>query len=410
LGTAKKKVSKVPLVKIPAIEVPFQRVAIDMVGPLPKTKKGNQYILVMCDYTTKCPEAVPLRSQDAEVVAEALMEIFTRVGVPREILSDQGTNFMSSLITELCRLISIRKLNTSPYHPEANGLVERFNGTLKRMVQVYAQDESGKWDKMLPYLLFAYREVPQETTEFSPFELLYGRYVRGPLAILRENLEEIESESQLQPSVLSYLLETRDLLARMADIVAENEEASKHDQKRYYDRKARQQSLKVGDKVLVLLPTNTKKLLAQWKGPVSVIEKVDPVDYKVQYDNGVRKVYHINMLKKWIERQDDNVVMSAVCQVESSDEDWIGNPLMHTRDTVEDVAISPNLESEQKGELQEVLEQFGSILTNVPGRTSVLKHKVITSSETPIHQRPYQIPHSLREEVRKELDAMLEVL
>lgn len=173
--------------------------------------------------------------QDAEVVAEALTEIFTRVGIPREILSYQGTNFMSSLITELCRLINVRKLNTTPYHPEANGLVERFNGTLKRMFQVYAQDEPAKWDKMLPYLLFAYREVPRETTGFSPLELLYGRYVRGPLAILRESLAENEGECQLQPSVLSYLLENRDRLAIMAYVVV-----GTCDQKRYYDRKARQ--------------------------------------------------------------------------------------------------------------------------------------------------------------------------
>ncbi|XP_056001664.1 uncharacterized protein LOC125669161 [Ostrea edulis] len=114
------------------------------------------------------------------------------------------------------------------------------------------------------------------------------------------------------------------------------------------------------------------------------------------------------MLKKWIERQDDNVVMSAVYQAETSDEDWIGNPLMHTRDTVKDVNISRKLNPEQTCELWEVLEQFDSILTHVPGRTNMLKHKLITTSETSIHQRPYQIPHSLRDEVRKELDAMLE--
>ena len=132
------------------------------------------------------------------------MEVFSRVGVPKEILSDQGTNFMSSLMSELCRLLSIRKLSTTPYHPQANGLVERFNGTLKRMLQIFAQDEPGKWDKLIPYLLFAYRELPQETTGFSPFEMLYGRHVRGPLAILRDSIDgEEDLSQQLQPSVLS---------------------------------------------------------------------------------------------------------------------------------------------------------------------------------------------------------------
>ena len=75
-------------------------------------------------------------------MAEAMVEVFSRV----EILSDQGTNFMSSLISELCRLLSIRKLSTIPHHPQANGLVERFNGTLKQMLQIFAQNEPGKWD------------------------------------------------------------------------------------------------------------------------------------------------------------------------------------------------------------------------------------------------------------------------
>lgn len=148
-GMSKSRVSKIPLVKIPSVDYPFQRVAIDMVGPLPKTKRGNQYILVICDYATKYPEAIPLTCQDAEVVAEAMMDVFTRLSVTKEILSDQGTHVMSSLITELCKLVCIRKLNTTPYHPQANGLAERFNGTLKRMLQIYAQDEPGKWDKFL---------------------------------------------------------------------------------------------------------------------------------------------------------------------------------------------------------------------------------------------------------------------
>lgn len=218
-------------------------------------------------------------------------------------MSDQGTNFMSSLMSELCRLLSIRKLNTTSYHPQANGLVERFNGTLKRMLQIYAQDEPGKWDKLLPYLLFAYREVPQESTGFAPFELLYGRHVRGPLSILRESIDDEEDESrQLQPSVLSYIIEMREKLAKMADVVSEKEQDSKTDQKRYYDRNARHRSFEVGDKVLVLLPTSTKKILVQWKGPLPVLERVSPVDYRVRYHNGGTKVDHVNMQKRRFDR------------------------------------------------------------------------------------------------------------
>ena len=110
---------------------PFERIALDIVGPLRRTRKGNQYILVICDYATRYPEAIPLRSIDAGTVAEHLIQLFARVGIPKEILSDQGTNFMSQLLKELYNLLQIHQIRTSPYHPQTDGLVERFNRTLE---------------------------------------------------------------------------------------------------------------------------------------------------------------------------------------------------------------------------------------------------------------------------------------
>ena len=176
---------RAPLVPLPVIEEPFTRIAMDVVGPLPRSSSGHEYILVVCDYATRYPEAIPMKAVDAEHVAEELVTMFSRVGVPSEILTDQGTNFMSKLLSKLYRLLHVRRIRTSPYHPQTDGLVERFNGTLKSMLRKTAV-EGKDWDKLLPYLLFAYREVPQASTGFSPFELMYGRHVRGPLDILRE--------------------------------------------------------------------------------------------------------------------------------------------------------------------------------------------------------------------------------
>ena len=113
-------------------------------------------------------------------MAEALVDVFSRVGIPHEILTDCGTQFTSELMKEVSRLLSLRQLNTTPYHPICNGLVEKFNGTLKRMLKKLCEEKPRDWDSYLSPLLFAYREVPQETLGFSPFELLYGRSIRGP--------------------------------------------------------------------------------------------------------------------------------------------------------------------------------------------------------------------------------------
>ena len=114
---------------------------------IPCSRSGNHYVLVICDYATRYPKAILLRSIDAT---------FSRVGVPQEILTDQGSNFISQLLAELYRLLHIHPISISPYHPQTDGLVERFNQTLKTILRKAATDEGKDWDKLVPYLLFAY--------------------------------------------------------------------------------------------------------------------------------------------------------------------------------------------------------------------------------------------------------------
>ena len=134
--TPKGRVPHVPLDKMPLIDTPFQRVAIDLVGPFaPITEHRNRYILTMVDYATRYPEASVLSSIDTECVAEGLIEMFSRVGVPCEILSDRGSQFMSQLMQEVNRLLSVKHLVTTPYHPKCNGLVEKFHLALKSMLR-----------------------------------------------------------------------------------------------------------------------------------------------------------------------------------------------------------------------------------------------------------------------------------
>ena len=181
------------ILSLPIIEEPFQRIAMDIVGPFPRSRSGKKYVLVICDYATRYPEAVPLHSIDAEHIAKELVKLFARVGVPKEILTDQGSNFVSQLLSEVYRLFHMKPIKTSPYHPQTDGLVERFNQTLKTMLRKTAKEEKD-WDKLLPYLLFAYREVPQASTGFSPFELVYGN--DGNVPAWNDGIEE-----EAQPTV-----------------------------------------------------------------------------------------------------------------------------------------------------------------------------------------------------------------
>ncbi|KAL5020579.1 hypothetical protein ScPMuIL_003471, partial [Solemya velum] len=125
-------------------------------------------------------------------------DMFSRIGVPREILSDQGSQFTSDLMKEIYRLLSLKQLTSSVYHPICNGLVEKWNGTLKQILKRLCAEKPKDWDRYLSAVLFAYREVPQESLGFSPFEMLYGRTVRGPMMILKELWSKTVPEDEIK--------------------------------------------------------------------------------------------------------------------------------------------------------------------------------------------------------------------
>ncbi|CAC5367864.1 unnamed protein product [Mytilus coruscus] len=246
-GVQKGRVSKSPLISIPPMDEPFQRIAKDFVGPLPLTENKNRYVLVCMDYATRYPEAFPLANQEAETVADTLIQLFSRVGVAKELFTDQGSNFMSDLMVQVYKLLSVYKMYTTPYHPAANGLVENYNGTLKKMLKTTL--ESIRTHGTNTYRISC---LPIEKFRMKlqvSHHFLYGRHVRGPLAILKEEWEEPTDSDN---SVLSYVLETRENLQHMTDLARQNEIEAKRKQKTYYDKKSRTRNLEVGQKVFII--------------------------------------------------------------------------------------------------------------------------------------------------------------
>ena len=282
------------------IKEPFKRVAIDLVGPItPCSDRGHRYIVTVVDYATRYPEAEVLKGIDTITVAEALVSIFCRVGFPEEMLTDQGTQFMSDIMEEVNRLLSIQQIRTTPWHPMCNGLVERFNGMLKTILRRMVAECPKEWDRYLPAVLFAYRSSIQESVGFSPFELLFGRKVRGPMEILKAYWAKEEHDDDAK-TVYQYVIELKSRLENTCKLAQEELLKAQEVQKKIYDRTAKSKKVDVGGKALLLLPTRTNKLLLQWKGPFTVIERLSSVNYKIQIGNK-QKTYHVNMLRRYCE-------------------------------------------------------------------------------------------------------------
>ena len=412
--TKKGKVTKVPLGEMPIIDTPFHRVAVDLIGPIaPVSEKGNRYILTVVDYATRYPEAVALPKIETERIAEALLDVFSRVGFPSEILSDRGTQFTSDLMKEVSRLVSVRQLFTTPYNPKCNGLCERLNGTLKSMIKKMCQERPKDWDRYLSAVLFAYREVPQASTGFSPFELLFGRTVRGPMQILKELWTEKDvSETR---NAYEYVLDLRERLEETCKIARESLREAQGSYKHHYDKRAKRRNLKVGDKVLVLLPTDQNKLLLQWKGPFEVVEVLSGMNYRVQTGNRI-STFHINLLKKYEERETIVSASTAVVDVEDHDEVGVVNEevlldLVNTSqgETWRDVQISDELSEEQKNQVKDLLQEFSSIFSDKPGDTSLEEHKIELTTQEPIRVKQYPIPYAKTQDVEEEVKKMLDV-
>ncbi|XP_060062936.1 uncharacterized protein LOC132543450 [Ylistrum balloti] len=419
----KGRVPKAPLGSMPLIDTPFKRIAVDLVGPLePATDRGNKYILTIVDYATRYPEAVALKGIETERVAEALVEVFSRVGVPTEMLTDQGAQFTSNLMKEVSRLLSIRQLTTTPYHPQCNGLVERFNGTLKRMLRRMSTERPKDWDRYLNALLFAYREVPQESLGFSPFEMLYGRAVRGPMMILKELLTKEMPDDDIK-TTYQYVIDLKERMEDTCQIALEHLKEAKVMQRKHFNRRAKARELKPGDKVLVLLPTKANKLLMQWKGPFEVLEKVGQFDYRIN-QQGKEKTFHINLLKKYLEplsiiTEEIGGVLSCVMNTVVSEEDVDDEmefpceletvPIDNRTENIEHVEISSDLTEVRTAEVKKLMTDFQDVLTDLPGRTNLAEHVIHTSTKDPVHVKPYQLPYNTKEVIGEEVKKMLEM-
>ncbi|PIK53661.1 Retrovirus-related Pol polyprotein from transposon [Apostichopus japonicus] len=252
---------------------PFQRVGTDILGPLPVCQDtGNKYVLVFIDSFTKYVELVPLPNITARTIATAFIDrIICRHGAPESLHSDRGSNFLSRIVAEVCKLFEIRKTQTTSYHPQCNGQSERMMSVILNSLGKYLDDDHSTWDTLLPFTQFAYNTTPCfDSTSYSPYFLVHGRHPRFPT----ENHMQISRDCSQNVTMfigdVVYGLEQARLVA--ADLL----EIRQKSMKLKFDKKANTNQFHVGDTVYLYTPTikpgQTKKLAKPWKGPYYIVE------------------------------------------------------------------------------------------------------------------------------------------
>ena len=256
-------VGKPLLVSVP-VGGPFECLGMDFVE-LDLSESGKRYALVFQDYLTKWPEVYAVSDHKAETVAQCLIDLIWRHGVPNRIIHDRAPEFLSDVLQETAHLMGITQLPTSGGHPQTNGLVERFNRTLKQMLAKVVTRRGRNWDKVLGAVLFAYRSTPHQSTGETPFYLVYGREPNLPTAM---NFHVPVTKFPVVETDYGVALEKELKYAR--SLAKQNLETSQKQQKKYYDKKAKGSDLKVGD--LVMLKVQPKfKLDKQFQGPFVIV-------------------------------------------------------------------------------------------------------------------------------------------
>ena len=295
----------------------WSTVGMDLYGPLPTTKSGNRFIVVLIDHMSKWPEIIPVPNITTETIATVLHQIISRHGCMKNLLTDRGPQFIAGITKRLCERYGIRKLFTSSYYPQANGVTESFMRVLGHSLATLVYSHKGQWDQYCDAVAFSYRITPHPATRETPFYILYGRDPLLPTDLSLEflpnlQLNNVETTTSQRMEIIKaaqkFAIEN---LQRMGQIVELK-----------YNQKHTPIQYEVGDLVLVKstpyeiqtaanAPDISRKLVPKWSTPCRIIQRLtNKLTYIIQYlDTAKRRTCHVGLLRPFYKFTNNGIVI-----------------------------------------------------------------------------------------------------
>ncbi len=275
---------------------------IDLVGPLPETKSGNKYIVTINDQLSKFAIAVPIPQAKDRIIMDVLIEkVILIFGPPKILLSDQGSNLTSDYCHHIYRRFGIEHRRTSGYHPRTNGQNECLNKVIGVALAIMASRRK-EWDKWVPYVMYAYNTSKHHSSKQSPYRLLYGKEPRLDIEERLGFTKLIDGKNETRDKVLENLIKIR-------ETAKENIKKIQEINKQYVDKRRVNVVFKPGDLVLVYMSSlkmsKGGKLKNRYVGPLKVLQRMSPVNYKCITTTGELRVgiFHAERLKRFYTRK-----------------------------------------------------------------------------------------------------------
>ena len=261
---------------------PLEIVAIDFTQ-LEKSSDGRENVLIMTDVFTKFTVGVPTKNQKAVTVAKALVnEWFYRYGIPSRLHSDQGRNFESSVVRELCAMYGVSKSRTTPYHPEGNAQCERFNRTMHNLLKSLPPDKKSKWPEYSSELVYCYNVAPQASTGYSPFYLMFGREPHLKIDLLLGLVDGTEQSST------EWIAVHKRRLCEAHKFAKQNLEKASQKRQERCNEGSRDTSIAIGTRVLLRnRPSGRNKIQDHWDStPYRVLDRLQDNVYVIKLADG----------------------------------------------------------------------------------------------------------------------------
>ena len=428
----------VPITAIPRATEVFSHWFSDVLGPLNIHENMEyNYCLVMIDSASRWPACFPLRSVTAKNICLAMLNLFqyTSMGTNVTLVSsDNASYFKAALTREFMNRIGVSPRFHVPGYPSSTGLVERAIGSIKSLVAKVAAEHPKKWTAYLPFIMWALREAPNETTGVPPYLIVYNRLPRGPLAILKESwLGNRDLPVSLGKKAEDFLRELKENLEAAHAYVDEHTRAAQHKYVHYHNLRTRSKKFVVGEKCLILQPDSTaSRVFSKWRGPAEIVEIKSPDSYIVELD-GKRMHIHANYLRHFNVRVDqltcnrtqllhlfDVQLTCNDCAIIYEDDVDFGDvnfvePSLFEADQgqllpsqVIDRSMLAHLKTDRQQQLLNLLDEYAACFSETPGLCTLVMHTIPTTPEfVPKRLRAYRVPENLKAEVDRQIAELL---